>query len=95
MERGSVIKFSFSATDVFNNTKIFRDHRDYVRYRFAKMGYEVTQWNWDMDPETGRWEQYKDGVGFKKNDSDIELSIEVSGVVGLNLKELRKKDDNG
>ena len=86
------IKFSFSALDVWNNIKYFKDHRAYVKHRFNEMGYEVTKWNWDKNPETGSWEKDEDGITFKKNDSDLDLTIEVTGVVGKNLRQIRKEE---
>lgn len=85
---GEIIKFSFDAFDVHRNTQFFKDHRQYVEHRFAALGYEVTRWGWDMNPSTGRWEQQPDGIQYKRNDSDIDLSIEVTGVVGKNLRKL-------
>lgn len=87
MVTGSVVKFSFSALDVWNNIRFFDDHRSYVKHRFAELGFEVTLWNWDRD-EDGVWRQFPDGIQFKKNDSDIDMSIEVSGVVGKNIRKL-------
>lgn len=88
------IKFSFNAVDVWNNIKYFADHRAYVKYRFAQLGYEVTQWNWEKNPESGRWENNPNGIKFKKNDSDVDLSIEVSGIVGTNLRRLVITEEN-
>ncbi len=96
---GSIIKFSFDQDDVFRNTAVFKNHREYIVWRFAQMGYLVTKWGWEMTgketdssgKERGVWKQNKDGIQFKRNDSDIDLSIEVSGEVGVNIREI--KDD--
>lgn len=93
LQEGKEVKFSFDAFDVQRSTKIYKDHRDYVRSKFAELGYEVIKWNWDAGPD-GKWNPDPDGVRFMKNDSDINLSIEVIGVVGKSLRPLIIRSEN-
>ena len=84
---GNVASFKFDAFDVYNNTKYFKTHRDYVRYRFQQMGLEVVKWNWEQ-AENGKWFPNEDGIKFKRMESDINVIIEVSGVIGKSLRRL-------
>src|ERR1035438_7780806 len=79
------IVLHFTEDDVFNNTKWFKSHREFVEAKFLQLGFKVTKWNWYRD-FMGRWIQDKDGIVFKKDDSVLELSIEITGIVGLNLE---------
>jgi hypothetical protein len=78
---------TFNTDDIFRNNYLFKNHREYVQYLFKQKGYEVTKWNWESD-ENGKWHPNKDGIQFKRTDSDWELRIEVTGIVGKNLRSL-------
>jgi hypothetical protein len=85
------IKFTFSPHDVFGSTRYFKTHRDYIKHRFAKMGYEVVKFNWDFD-EHGKLQNYKypDGIKFMQEDTQLYTYIEVTGFVGKSLRPIHK-----
>lgn len=85
---GEEVKIRFSVQDVFNSTATFKTHRDFIKFKFSQMGYEVVLWNWDISPTTGAWTKYPKGLDFKRLDSDIELGFEVTGIVGQNIRKL-------
>lgn len=88
MDTKERIVFTFDENDVFTNTQFHKNHRDYIRWRFAQLGFAVTKWNWERNPLTNKWINDKTGIEFKRTDSDIQLRFEVSGIVGQNIRRL-------
>ena len=83
------VEVSFNHEDVYRNTANFKTHREYVQWLFKQKGYEVFKWNWDKDPDTGKWNSFPDGVEFEREDNtEKELRIVVRGTVGKNIRSL-------
>lgn len=92
---GKQVRMTFGVEDVYNNTANFENHRAYINHHFKAHGLEITKWNWDRNPDTGKWENFKDGVQFKSTDSQLDLRIEVIGTIGVNIKETTDVTDSG
>lgn len=88
---GAKVVVYFNQDDVFKHTCIFKTHREFVEYLFKKKGLQVTQWNWDKNPISGKWQRYADGIKFMACDIQGDknnLVYEVHGEVGVNLVEI-------
>lgn len=76
------LKIFVTEQEIFLNTKNFKNHREYIKYRFKKEhNAEVTQFHTSYTVHG-----VKKGLKFMKADSDIYLAFEVIGVLGESLQ---------
>jgi len=85
---GDNVVMIFDVNDVYKNTAVFANHRDYIAHMFRLHGYEITKWNWDKNPENGKWEKYEDGLKFMSTDRQVDIAIEITGTVGKNIRRI-------
>lgn len=75
---GAKLKVYVTEQEIFLNTKNFKDHREYIKYRFERE-HKVTVSQFHTSKE-------KPGLKFNKTDSDIYLAYEVEGELGVSLQ---------
>lgn len=71
--------------DIFNNTHIFKHHREFLEHHFKKAGIKITQFHNEYWPD-GRTK--KQGIKVGRTDSDILPQITVTVTLGINAEEI-------
>jgi hypothetical protein len=82
--------------DISKNSFLFKTHREYIAHQFKAHGFEITKWNWEqnkdlpVDPNTGNypWVNRPDGLDFKSTDRTVDLTMEITGTVGVNIRRI-------
>lgn len=71
--------------EIFNNAHLFKNHRDYIAFKFKEMGFEVTEWHSRYKGE----ELIAQGLQYYRTDSDLNPMVEVVGTLGQNIRPLK------
>lgn len=84
-----IVKIVLDEYVIFENTKDYKNHRDFIADVFRARGLEVTRWHHEYlgDNSVSKW-----GLVYSRADSDTRTIVEVFGIVGENLRE-RNSDD--
>ncbi len=84
-----VVKIVLDEHVIFENTKDYKTHRDFIADIFRGKGLEVTRWNHEYlgDNTVSKW-----GLVFARADTDVRAIIEIFGIVGENLRD-RSSDE--
>ncbi len=82
---GDKVKVYITTGDIHRNTKNFKDHREYIQWRFQQMGFEVYRWGWDRQ-DSGSWCKQDDGIQCKNSESNLEITMEYIGTIGKNVR---------
>lgn len=77
--------------DIFNHTNVFRDHRQFLDYCFAKAGIKITQYHNEYYA-TGLIK--KQGIKVGRTDSDILPQVTITVTIGLNAEEIHNDSSN-
>ncbi len=69
--------------DILTATAMYKTHRDYVAKLFRDIGFEVTEWHSKTVGDI-------QGLQYYKSDSDVVLTVEVVGTIGVNIRPIRE-----
>lgn len=78
---GNKVKIIVSKDDIFRNTCLFKSYRDYIKHLFATKGFIVT-----------KWRSGKDGIMFAASDSVLNMTIEITGIIGKNIRRIHASE---
>lgn len=86
-----VISIHVDEHDIWEKCKNFDSHRTFIAAAFRLHGFEVTRWGHEYAGEdrVTKW-----GLVYGRIDSDLRTVVEISGIVGENLKERNSDEGN-
>ena len=84
-EGKQVVTIRLDDNTIVNYPILFKDHRGLVEHFFSRQGFQVTrhmhEYSGPLDnPRIDKW-----GLVYHRTDSDLQLMLEVSGIVGENI----------
>lgn len=83
---GQKLSVFITEQDIYNNTHLFKTHREYINHRFnQEFGMEVTQYSHKYDSLGNK---LITGLVYERTDSIIMHTLKVTGEVGVSLRRM-------